>query len=320
MTHDERARLFRQLATMTRAGMPAAEAVGTLAGGEAGVTASLLTRASRAIQSGESIASALRRHDLVSEWEVSVLAASTEAGRLDEAFHGLAVECERRAAPARRLRTRLVFPAAVLVLALVITPVIGLAVGQYGVLGYLWRVLLPLAALWGLAWVIRKGWRRMVIAPGAATLSSLTLHLPFISGLVALRARSHLLHALVILLRSGVPAHQAMPLAVAAVANPLLRQRHRVATVRLENGATVTEALKAAGVLGSSEGHAMVAAGEHAGSLDDMLERQARSLDDELVNREELLAEWLPRIFYLGVLGYMALQVIGFYGAYFRSI
>ncbi len=320
MPPDERARLFRQLATMTRAGMPAAEAVGTLAGGEVEGTASVLTRVSQTIHSGESIASALRRHGLASEWEVSVLAASTEAGRLEEAFHGLAVECERRAELARRLRARLVFPAAVLVAALVITPVIGLAAGQYGAPGYLWRVLLPLSVLWGLARVTREWWRRTVVAPEADTLSRLTLHLPFVSGLVELRARSHLLHALVMLLRSGVPAHQAMPLAVSAVANPLLRQRHRVATVRLENGATVTDALEAAGILGAGAGRAMAAAGEHAGSLDDMLERQARSLDGELADREELLAEWLPRILYIGVVGYMALQVIGFYTGYFRRI
>lgn len=320
MSPDERARLFRQLATMTQAGMPAAEAVGTLAGGETGVTASVLTRVSQAIQSGESIALALRRNDLVSEWEVSMLAASTEAGRLDEALHGLAVECERRAALARRLRARLVFPGAVLVLALVITPVVGLAAGQYGPLGYLSRVMLPLAALWGLVRVIGEWWRRTVIVSEADTLTRLTLHLPFVSGLMELHARSHLLHALVMLLRSGVPAHQAMPLAVSAVANPPLRQRYRVATMRLENGATVTDALKAASVLGASDGRAMAAAGEHAGSLDDMLERQARSLDDELVNREELLAEWLPRIVYLGVLGYMALLVIGFYSGYFSRL
>lgn len=249
-----------------------------------------------------------------------MLDASNEAGRVEEALYGLADEYDRRATFARRLRARLVLPAAVFVLALLIAPVIGLAAGEYGTFGYLWRALLPLAAFWTLASMIREWWRRTPDTPGSELLSRLALRAPILAGLVERRARSRLLHALAMLLRSGVPAHQAMPLAVSAVPDPLLRRQYRVATVRLEDGATVADALKTAGALGTGTGRGMTASGEHAGSLDEVLEREGRAVDNELADREDLLAEWLPRVLYFMVMGYIASQVIGFYAGYFRGI
>lgn len=316
-----RATFFRELATLISAGVPVAEAVAVLAAQtDASKPRLRLEKLSTALQSGESLPDAARRLGLLEDWEAGALSAAAKAGRTEETLAALADEHEFRARLAARFKSRMVLPAAVFTIALFVAPIPALAAGRLGVSGYLARSLLPLALIGTIAWLFGYRRRSSRTLPGHAPVAALSLRLPLVGQVIDLRARRDLLSALALLLRSGVSAHRAMPLAIEAVRNVELRKRYRFARARLDRGATVAEALRSCGVLRAGTGYEFAATGEYSGRLDEMLARYAQLLGERLDGQLEQFAEWIPRLVYFLVMGYIASHVLGFYLRYLPGL
>ena len=129
-------------------------------------------------------------------------------------------------------------------------------------------------------------------------LARVLLRLPVIKGLVTQHARTDCLESFALFLSSGLAAQQALPSAIDAVSNPLLKARFSAAVVALESGQGVADALREGELVDSREGHAILSTAEFAGKLDDMLARHAGGESQELDARYDVIAEWLPRLIY----------------------
>jgi type II secretory pathway component PulF len=122
------------------------------------------------------------------------------------------------------------------------------------------------------------------------------------------------LFGLWLLLESGVPILEALPLAGKSLADPLLRLRFTSAAAALADGRSgVAETLNRYGVVDDPGAVALFASGETAGRLDEVIRHQLRQWDAQLEAQWDTLGEWLPRLFYVGVAALLALGIAGGY-------
>jgi len=108
----------RQLATLLRAGIPLVQALQTLARSQGGALGAVLDRVRRDIESGSTLEDALARHPKVFDGVYrSLVAAGELGGLLDTMLERIAGHRERATHLRGKVRSALVYPAAVLTIA-----------------------------------------------------------------------------------------------------------------------------------------------------------------------------------------------------------
>lgn len=302
LTSRTRATLFLELARLQGAGLPADRALRAMADGLPATLAARIGRVADEVAGGRGLAEAGRRNGVWTPGDRALIETGERGGVLVAILEGLARRYEVRATLARRMRARLAMPALVLALAVFAAPLPALVGGSLSAAGYAASTAGVLAALAGFAALGVGAWRRGEAAGFSPAMAGLVSALPVAGGLAALDARATLLSGLAMLLEAGMPAAEALPRALAGVAQPSLRRAFAAAGAALGHGAGVAEALRDAGVLDARAGYPAVLAGEAAGRLADALARQAQALGDALESRLEVVAQWLPRIAY-GIVG-----------------
>lgn len=241
---DERAAMqFDELASLLDAGLPTSQ-LGAR-GGDGERTAIEL----------------LRRRDVrLSPSDEVVLAAAWRSGRVGPALRARAEQRRQRAAQRRNLLLHLLYPAALLGVAMLASLATAPVIGHYG---FPIGLTVVLALLVAVALVLRRGLRR-----GDERCN----RLPVVGRLVTDLAEIPYLETLQSLYGAGVPIVEAHANALAAVPNPALQRRLAVAGRVLGSGRTLTEALAEAVAL-HPDTRSLLAAGERAGTLEDALTR-----------------------------------------------
>jgi general secretion pathway protein F len=246
------------------------------------------------VQSGQTLADAGLRTGILLPWEARLLAPGSAHGRLDRVLDDLAAYHEQATDWWNRLRLRLLFPGAILVLGFLALPLPQLFTGQFSVQTYLLQNLLLVAillAVWSFPWT-RWSWH---------ALADLVLHCKTISNPVREYQRWRFLHQLASLYNAGVPMLDALPIAVNSCDSPLLRRRWSMIETAVRQGSGVSEALRRHGALDDT-GYALLLGGEASGRLGDMLCHETRRLGQHVALWRDGLVEWLPRLAYILVL------------------
>lgn len=303
--------LFQALARAEQAGVPVTLALDPLRGDARGRLARRLDLMQAALERGQPLGRAGRRAGLVTPWEGRLLDRAAHAGTLAAVLTRLAEQQAVRLRWQRRLRRRLALPLLLLVLLALVAPLPALLGRELDGTGYLGRALTPLAALAALLALARAAARRARGRDLPPAVERLLLLLPGVGRLLRLRGQRDLLLNLALLLAAGRPAVDALREAATTVRSPLLRGAWAQAAAAVERGAQVTDALVAAGGLDRRAGKPLVAAGEFSGSLDRMVAHHAEQLNQRLDLIDDALAEWLPRLLYFGLLGFMAYAILG---------
>jgi type II secretory pathway component PulF len=247
-------------------------------------------------------------------WEARLVRAAATGGRLESLYKRLSEHYASRAQLFGRLKSRLVFPFLILTLATFVAPFPALFQGAIGPGGYLLRAVGPPLLLYGGLRLLAFAYRQQLARQTGATWAKLLLALPVLGGLLARQQRRDGLFSLLLLLESGVPILEALPLAGKSIADPLLRARFAGAAAALADGRSgVAETLNRYGVVDDASATALFASGEAAGRLDDVICHQVRQWDAQLELQWDTLAEWLPRLFYVAVAIFMAASIVSGY-------
>jgi type IV pilus assembly protein PilC len=246
------------------------------------------------LQSGQTLDEAGTRSGVLLPWEARLLAVGYSHGRLDRVLDDLASHHEDATDWWSRLRNRLGFPAAVLLLGWLVLPLPQLFTGQLPFLAYLIQNLLLLAILVFL-------WRRLTTPGQLHRFLDLVLRLPAISKPVQEYYRYRFLRQLACLYDAGLELRETLDIAVSSCDSPLLRNRWSRITEAVKSGGDISEALHRYQALDNT-GYALVLAGEASGRLGDMLNHEARRLEQAVKLRLDGLVDWLPRIAYILVL------------------
>lgn len=285
---------------MVRAGLPLVSSLELLAAqGSTDRLRAALSDMVRRVESGDSLAGAMRRHpNVFSPMYANMVAAGEASGALDAILVRLAAYQERSEAVARKMRGALVYPAAIVAVAIPAIAVMLVFVvpafedmfassgvplplptrlvigGSHTVQRWGW-VLLPVVA--GLAVAARRTLRTEA---GRLALDRALLRVPLVGGLVRKAAVSRFAHALATLLESGVPILEALEITAKTGGNRVVEEAVLQARASIAAGDTIAGPLGQSGVFPPLVVQ-MVDAGERAGALDEMLARVAAFYDRE---------------------------------------
>lgn len=314
-----RADFYHQLGQLTAAGLGLTATLKQLQRTSAGQFRAQLGAAVADIERGATVSESFRRRSgWLPEFDIALLHAGEQSGRLDATFTMLAHYYGDRAAVARRLLSAVAYPALLVHAALFILPFPEFF--QTGNLaGYLLKSFGVLAVLYTLVAICIFLSQSQRSAAWRSTFESITGLIPLIGHGRRELALARLAAALEALINAGETIHEAWPLAAAASGSPALQREVAAWRPQLALGRTPAEVMRDSAVFPEMFAN-LYHSGEVSGSLDESLRRVSHYYADEGSRHLHTAARVWPGVLYAIVAGYIAWKVISFYSGYFNQI
>jgi type IV pilus assembly protein PilC len=291
----------RQLATMVDAGLAIVQSLQALADQTTNkVMRDVIRDVCARVESGDSFSEALQKHPKVfNRLYVCMVAAGERGGLLAEILARLAVYLENTARLRKKVKSAIMYPTVVTIVAIVITifllvkvvPVFGTVFASFnatlpGPTLYLIKVsnfvkhyLVGFLLLGGAA---VYGWFYFIKTPvGRQFWDSRRIRLPIFGVIAHKICLARFSRTLASLIRSGVPILEVLQIVSSTVGNVVIEKAVRTAALDIERGEGISSALSRHPVFPVMIIR-MVTAGEQTGKIDNMLERVADFLDEEI--------------------------------------
>ena len=292
----------RQLATMMRAGVPLLQAFDIVARGSANPRLTkLLTDIRTDVETGTSLSSAFRKHPLYFDALYCNLVEAGEAGGILEALlDRLAIYQEKTMAIKNKIKSALMYPVAVLVVAFVVIAVIMIFVipafeevfKSFGAdlpaptlvvialskffVSYWWAIF---GFLGGGIYFFLESWKRSLKMQKA--MDRLLLRVPVFGDLVYKSAVARWTRTLSTMFAAGVPLVEALDSVGGASGNAVFQEATEQIQKDVSTGASLTNSMSTTGIFPTMVLQ-MCAIGEESGSLDGMLGKAAEFFEDEV--------------------------------------
>lgn len=314
----------RQLATMLAAGIPLVqsfEIVGT--GHENAAMQKLIMAVKADVEGGSALAEALAKHPLYfDDLFVNLVEAGEQAGALDTLLEKIATYKEKTEALKKKIKKALTYPAAVVVVAFVVTTILLIFVipafedlfkGFGADLPSFTRMIIDLSVF-----VREKGVFIAILMGGSVStffyfqkrsrkmrhfLDRMSLKMPVIGSILRKAAVARYARTLSTMFAAGVPLVEALESVAGATGNivfeiGVLEMRDEVST-----GQTLQQSMENTGLFPNMVIQ-MIAVGEESGSLDEMSSKVADFFEEDVDNAVDNLSSLLePMIMaILGVL------------------
>jgi len=324
ITAGDIALFSRQLATMLAAGIPLVQAFEIVGNGHENAAMQKLILSIKAdVEGGSALAEALAKHPLYfDDLFVNLVEAGEQAGALESLLEKVATYKEKTEAIKKKIKKALTYPAAVLVVAFVVTAILLIFVipsfedlfkGFGADLPTFTRMIIDLSAF-----VRTQGVYIATLIGGAVAtflyfqkrsrrmrhfLDRMMLKLPIIGPILEKASIARFARTLSTMFAAGVPLVEAMESVAGATGNivyeeGVLAMRDEVAT-----GQRLQQAMENTGLFPNMVVQ-MIAVGEESGSLDEMSSKVAdffeADVDDAVDNLSSLLEPMIMAI--LGVL------------------
>ncbi|MFZ1575281.1 MAG: type II secretion system F family protein [Chromatiaceae bacterium] len=303
----------RQLATMTSAGVPLAQAFDIVGRGHDNpAMQDLILSVKNDIQSGTALTLALAKHPLqFDELFCNLVQAGEQAGVLDTMLDKIATYKEKTESIKGKIKKALYYPAAVIIVAIVVTTVIMIfVIPQFKSLFDSFGADLPAFTLLvvGISDFMVEWWWMIGMALGGAGygiaqafkrspklregLDRTLLKLPIIGPILHKAAIARFARTLATMFAAGVPLVEALNSVAGATGSVIyseatLQMREQVAT-----GQSLQLSMRQANLFPHLVIQ-MTAIGEEAGSLDDMLGKVADFYEEEVDNAVDALGSLL---------------------------
>jgi general secretion pathway protein F len=322
---QEVAAFTRQLATLLKAGIPLAEALGAL--GEQGDNKKLemvLAEIRQKVNEGSSLADTLAAHPKIfPELYTNMVRSGEAAGNLDAVLARLADFLDAQHTLRAKVSGALTYPIIMLILGslimgvlmVVVVPKITsifedlgktlpwntqLLIFMADVMGSYWWALLIFI---GLAYFLFRRWSHT--PKGRAVVDRIQLRVPLIGPLVRYVGVARFARTLATMLAAGVPVLTALEIVKKVLNNTVLEKVVEEARDAIREGESIATPLKRSGQFPSLMVH-MVAVGERSGQLEAMLENVATAYERDVEGKVTRLTTILSPLLIVG----MALCVV----------
>ena len=291
----------RQLATLLDAGIPLLRGLRSIQEQEENQKLkALLGALIRSVEGGSTFSEALAAHPKIfTRLYVSMVVAGETAGMLEATLARLADFMERSIRTRARIKAALIYPSAVIFVAVSIVSVLMLwviprfkavfldltgsaklpAFTEFvlGISQFFKDHVILLGALVAGAAIAFKALHRF--PPGRATMDLLKLQLPVIGRIIRKAAVARFSRTLGSMLHNGVPVLQALTITRDTTANTVFARTIQLTHDQVKEGESVTRPLQMSGVFPSTV-VSMIDVGEQTGALPDMLLRVADNYDE----------------------------------------
>ena len=291
----------RQLATMIDAGLAMVQSLQALAEQTSNkVMRDVIKDITVRVEGGDSFSEALQKHPKAfSKLYFCMVGAGEKGGLLAEILSRLATYLENTARLRKKVKSAMMYPVAVTIVALGITvfllvkvvPVFGEIFSSFGaklpaptqylinvsnfMQKYFYLMFLGVgAAVWGWLYFIKT-------PPGRAFWDAKRIKLPIFGQIAHKICLARFTRTLSSLIRSGVPILEVLQIVQNTVGNVVMEKAVKSASSDIERGESISAALGKHPVFPTMIIR-MVTAGEQTGKIDVMLERIADFLDEEI--------------------------------------
>jgi len=316
----QRAHFYQQFGQMTAAGLSVVKTLETLERNPPSASFREPIRALIAqISQGATVADATRSLGRwMPEFDIALIQAGEQSGRLDVVCKLLANYYEDRARSVTRMLTDIAYPALVLHVAVFVFPLISLFNGGTMV-EFVLRTGGTLAAIYAAIFLVIYGAQGARGVAWRASLETLLHPIPILGTARQSLALARLAAALDALTNAGVTIIEAWTLAAAASGSPAIMQIVTGWKSQFADGKTPAELVKSSTVFPELFAN-LYYTGEISGQLDETLRRLQTYYHDDGSRKTHLLAQWIPRLIYFCVAGYVGYRVVSFYAGYFNQI
>lgn len=291
----------RQLATMVDAGLAMVQSLQGLAEQTTNkIMRDVIKDVCARVEGGDSFSEALGKHPKVfSRLYVCMVAAGEKGGLLAEILARLAIYLENSARLRKKVKSAMMYPTVVTVVAILITifllvkvvPVFGEIFKSFGA-----ELPGPTQFLITLSNVVKKYIILILLAGGGAVYGWLyfiktkvgrefwdtqRIRLPIFGSIAHKICLARFTRTLASLIRSGVPILEVLHIVSQTVGNVVMEKAIRTAAVDIERGESISVSLGKHPVFPNMIIR-MITAGEQTGKIDNMLERISDFLDEEI--------------------------------------
>ncbi len=320
MHPSEKASLYHELGQLVRTGTPFPKAIEKLAAFTHGPARAGLAAITAALTRGSTVGEALALGaPLITPLESGILSAGDRAGRLETSLEHLAGYYTAISEARRRIWSQLGYPLFVLHVAFIALSLpILFAAG--GVEGFLRAIGLAIGGLW-LAIIVGGAVVRAVLAVAERQvgLDRLLRALPLFGKLRRAFSLSRFCTAYHLQLEAGVNVLGSLDIAAIASGSAVLRQAVARGLPAVRSGGRVGPALAETGAFPKPFLRAFAVA-EETGEIDRELQRIGETYRTAAMRRLETIAEWVPRILYIAIMGYIGWRIVGFYAGRMRDM
>src|SRR5205809_1500318 len=291
----------RQLATMIDAGLAMVQSLQALAEQTTNkVMRDVIKDVCTRVESGDSFSEALQKHPKVfNRLYVCMVAAGEKGGLLAEILARLAVYLENAARLRKKVKSAMMYPTVVTVVAIAITifllvkvvPVFGEIFNSFGA-----ELPKPTQFLVNLSNIVKRfvipiilggvgavyAWLYFIKTPaGRQFWDARRIRLPVFGSIAHKICLARFTRTLASLVRSGVPILEVLQIVSQTVGNVIMEKAIKNAALDIERGESISGALGKHPVFPSMIIR-MITAGEQTGKIDNMLERISDFLDEEI--------------------------------------
>ncbi len=299
-SHVQSTEFVGELATLLEAGIPLMSALGTLARQHKGKFQTVVKQLGDRVSSGISLAEAMSEHDAYfDEMAISIIRVGENTGSLEHALGRLAEFAEKAQQLRSRVTTALIYPAIVALVGVsvsifLMTYVVPNLLGTLGKAGKE----LPAATqiVKSISDLLRNWWWLMILAVagvvvgarmilqtdrGRFAFDKFSLRVPIIGPLIRKENTSRMAVVLAALLQSGLQFVEAIRITRQTVPNRVFRKALVDYEAAVTAGRDVAGPLEASGVF-SPMVVQMLAIGQQAGQLEQMLMKLSKAFDQQV--------------------------------------
>jgi type IV pilus assembly protein PilC len=324
----------RQFATMIDAGLPLVQCLDILSSqGENKAFSKILKDIKASVEEGSTFSAALEKHPKVFDvLFVNLVAAGEAGGILDTILNRLAIYIEKRVKLKRQVKSAMVYPASIAVIAMAVVSVLltwvipafetmfedmgaedGLPAltvfvidaSEFFVGNLLWIVLGAFASSAAVIYSYR-------VPLGRRFWHNLFLTAPLLGPVMRKIAVARFTRTLGTLLSSGVAILDAMDICAKASGNIVIEEGINSTSDKVREGKTMAEPLMATGVFPSMVVQ-MIGVGEQTGALDQMLNKIADFYEEEVDVAVAALTSLLEPIMMVVIGGIVGFILIAMY-------
>ena len=256
LSYRIRAELFTQLAQMEMAGLPFDKAVALL---EVATAVKLRLDAMKKLAArGIDPAMAGENSGIFTKLDARLIGAALKAGSPAVMYRRLADFYAQRAMQLATMKSRMLMPALVLLLALFIQPLPALIGGTISLGGYLLQIIRPLVVLAALFFGARWLWNYVLGASAKLPNATLLLGVPLLGPLAVRRNVRDFFESLALMLEAGMSMLDALPTALDTLEIGAIRREFMKLRSRIERGAALAVAIADLGYIGRENNGALL--------------------------------------------------------------
>lgn len=274
------------------------------------------------IDLGFSISNAGLASGLFTMFEAALIHVACTAGSPARTYRRLADYYARRVQRTKKMKSRMMLPLAMLVIADFVGPLPKIFVGELSLGHYLVSCFVPLIAIGIAVYLFVELPRHLKVNSFLmlnVSLENILRRVPWFGSMTMRRNIRDFFDSLALLVEAGMPILEALPIATEVIRNQMVKQQFSQIQSRIEEGASFTRAIGELSFVGSAHAYALIQVGEASGALPEALFRYSNLQTDTVNQFDDQVAEWVPRIIYTMIAVWMSYGLIHS-GAFISSL